>query len=421
MTNVIDVENLSKLYHLGAGGAARHNSLRDTLMSFFRRQNSFEEKQELWALRDVNFQVKQGETLGIVGKNGAGKSTLLKILSRITKPTTGEAAIRGRVGSLLEVGTGFHHELSGRENVFLSGAILGMGRREIERKFDEIVAFAELEKFIETPVKHYSSGMFMRLAFSVAVHLDPEILIVDEVLAVGDSDFQHKSLDKMHEIMNEGRTILFVSHNMSAVTRLCTRAIALNQGRIVCEDTAQKVVNAYLNSGWGIAAEQTWENEPEGAPQNEVVKLKKVRVLDETGSTTGNIEIQKSVGIEIVYEVLEAGHLLIPNFHFFNQEHLNLFAVQDVASAWKNRRREKGIYTTTAWIGGNFFNEGRVIVEVAISSHIPETRVHFRTPEIIGFEVVESEKNNPTRGDFIGTMPGVVRPLAKWQTDVSGV
>jgi lipopolysaccharide transport system ATP-binding protein len=367
----------------------------------------------------VNFEVRQGETLGIVGRNGAGKSTLLKILSRITKPTGGEATVYGRVGSLLEVGTGFHQELSGRENLFLSGAILGMKRREIERKFDEIVGFAELEKIIDTPVKHYSSGMFMRLAFSVAVHLEPEILIVDEVLAVGDSEFQNKSLDKMHEIMNEGRTILFVSHNMSAVTRLCSRAIALNQGEIVCEGAAQKVVNGYLNSGWGISAEKNWEDDPAPSPQNEVVRLKSVRVIDESGATVGNVDIENPVGLEIVYEVLENGHVLIPNFHVFNQERLCLFAVQDVATEWKKRPREKGTYTTTAWIGGNFFMEGRVIVEVAVSSHIPESRVHLRTQEVVGFEVVEYGKSNPTRGDFGGTMPGVVRPQAKWETDLA--
>ena len=416
MTTAVIAENLSKLYRLGA--EARHNSVRDTVMSFFRRRRSYaDSSRDLWALRDVSFELQQGETLGIVGRNGAGKSTLLKILSRITKPTTGEATVYGRVGSLLEVGTGFHQELSGRENIFLNGAILGMKRGEIERKFDEIVAFAELERFIDTPVKFYSSGMFMRLAFSVAAHLEPEILIVDEVLAVGDSDFQHKSLNKMQEIMSQGRTILFVSHNMSAITRLCTRAIALNQGRVVCEGDAQKVVGEYLNSDWGVTAEKVWENERE-APQSEVVRLKKVRVVDETGGTAANIDIEKGVGIEITYEVLESGHILIPNFHFFNQELLYLFAIQDVAGEWKRRPRERGVYTTTARLDGNFFTEGRLIVEIAISTHLPESRVHFRTEETVGFEVVEYSKSSLTRGDYGGKIPGVIRPLAKWETDI---
>jgi len=229
MPTVIKAENLSKLYYLGG---AKHNSLRDAVMSFVSHPTFSRRKDKLWALRDVNFEVKQGETLGIVGKNGAGKSTLLKILSRVTKPTDGTVEIRGRVGSLLEVGTGFHNELSGRENIFLNGAILGMKRREIEKKFDEIVAFAEIEKFIDTTVKYYSSGMFMRLAFSVAAHLEPEILIVDEVLAVGDASFQKKCLGKMDEAAGAGRTVLFVSHNAAALNRLCSTGIYFETGRI---------------------------------------------------------------------------------------------------------------------------------------------------------------------------------------------
>jgi lipopolysaccharide transport system ATP-binding protein len=203
---------------------------------------------ELWALRDVHFEVRHGEVLGILGRNGAGKSTLLKILSRITEPTEGRAEVHGRVASLLEVGTGFHPELTGRENVFLNGAILGMGREEIRRKFDEIVAFAEIERFLDTPVKRYSSGMYTRLAFAVAAHLDPEILIVDEVLAVGDVDFQRKCLGKMQSVSNEGRTVLFVTHNMAVVERLCSRALLFESGRLVMDGTARQVLSTYLSS-----------------------------------------------------------------------------------------------------------------------------------------------------------------------------
>ncbi|HEX8736664.1 MAG TPA: ABC transporter ATP-binding protein [Pyrinomonadaceae bacterium] len=242
---VIKVENLSKLYYLGGG--ARHNSLRDAVMSFVRKPLKTKETHELWALKDLNFTVGDGETLGIIGHNGAGKSTLLKILSRITKPTSGAAEIHGRVASLLEVGTGFHSELSGRENIFLNGAILGMRRGEIERKFDEIVDFAEIEKFIDTPVKFYSSGMYMRLAFAVAAHLEPEVLIVDEVLAVGDMAFQKKCLGKMDEVSKSGRTVLFVSHNLGSLAQICQKGLLLHKGELLAEGGIEETVSRYLD------------------------------------------------------------------------------------------------------------------------------------------------------------------------------
>lgn len=251
MTAIVNVENLSKHYQIGAAPAA-YATLRESLTNAFRRpfaslRGKFSESSEsVWALRDVSFSVVAGEVLGIIGQNGAGKSTLLKILSRITQPTTGRAELYGRAGSLLEVGTGFHPELTGRENIYLNGAILGMTRPEIQRKFDEIVAFAELEKFLETPVKRYSSGMYMRLAFSVAAHLDPEILVVDEVLAVGDAAFQKKCLGRMRDISTEGRTILFVSHNMAAIRSLCNRGILLANGQKVFEGPASECVDRYL-------------------------------------------------------------------------------------------------------------------------------------------------------------------------------
>jgi lipopolysaccharide transport system ATP-binding protein len=252
---VIRVENLGKQYRLGQ--RKRSNSLRESLVSTLkhplrrlsaRGNGPAAVPDTFWALKDVSFEVKQGEVVGIIGRNGAGKSTLLKILSRITEPTVGEIELTGRVGSLLEVGTGFHPELTGRENVFLNGAILGMRREEITRKFDEIVAFAEVEKFIDTPVKHYSSGMYMRLAFSVAAHLEPEILVVDEVLAVGDADFQKKCLGKMGEVAREGRTVLFVSHNMAAIEQLCTTALLLDCGRIRQRGELSRVVAHYLDA-----------------------------------------------------------------------------------------------------------------------------------------------------------------------------
>jgi lipopolysaccharide transport system ATP-binding protein len=251
VTAIVKVENLSKHYQIGASPAA-YATLRESLTNVLRRPFSSlraklsESNESVWALRDVSFTVVAGEVLGIIGQNGAGKSTLLKILSRITQPTKGRAELYGRAGSLLEVGTGFHPELTGRENIYLNGAILGMTRPEIQRKFDEIVAFAELEKFLETPVKRYSSGMYMRLAFSVAAHLDPEILVVDEVLAVGDAAFQKKCLGRMRDISTEGRTVLFVSHNMAAIRSLCHRGILLANGEKAFEGPAGECVDRYL-------------------------------------------------------------------------------------------------------------------------------------------------------------------------------
>jgi lipopolysaccharide transport system ATP-binding protein len=249
----IRVENLGKKYKIGAN-QARYQTLRESIVNGFSysieriKGNSPKENNIIWALKDINFEVKHGEVLGIIGRNGAGKSTLLKILSRITRPTTGRFELNGRVGSLLEVGTGFHPELTGRENIYLSGAILGMKRKEINRKFDEIVDFAEIEKFLDTSVKHYSSGMYMRLAFSVAAHLEPEILLVDEVLAVGDVAFQNKCLNKMDNIANQGRTILFVSHNLTAIGKLCPKSILLNNGKIDQINQSKLSINKYLES-----------------------------------------------------------------------------------------------------------------------------------------------------------------------------
>jgi lipopolysaccharide transport system ATP-binding protein len=239
----ITVDNVSKLYHIGERGP---NSLRDVIARLWRSSHRGRSKSELWALKNVSFEVQQGDTLGVIGRNGAGKSTLLKILSRITKPTKGSASIRGRVGSLLEVGTGFHNELTGRENIYLNGAILGMRHAEIEKRFDEIVAFSEIEQFLDTPVKHYSSGMYMRLAFAVAAHLEPEVLIVDEVLAVGDTGFQNKCLGKMDEVSRSGRTVLFVSHNLGSLAQICNKGILLHKGELVSNGDIRDTVNDYL-------------------------------------------------------------------------------------------------------------------------------------------------------------------------------
>src|SRR5437870_3429424 len=258
----IRVENLSKRYEIGAA-KRRHDTLRDQLAdglkALFRNNGQPRQRKEsIWALKDVSFEIKHGEVVGFIGRNGAGKSTLLKILSRITAPTAGHAEVRGRVGSLLEVGTGFHGELTGRENIYLNGSILGMGRREIARKLSDIVEFSGVEKFIDTPVKRYSSGMYVRLAFSVAAHLEPEILLVDEVLAVGDAEFQRRCLGRMEELSRHGRTVLFVSHQMQVLARLCDRAILLREGRVVEDGPSEQVVAHYLQSEGGAGSRRAW-------------------------------------------------------------------------------------------------------------------------------------------------------------------
>ncbi len=299
MKPIIRVQNLSKLYRIG-GRAAPYQTLRESLVQAVRsplkslRRNGSGADGTIWAVKDVTFDVQAGEVVGIIGRNGAGKSTLLKILSRITEPTTGRVELYGRVGSLLEVGTGFHPELTGRENIFLNGAILGMKRDEVRRKFDEIVAFAEVEKFIDTPVKRYSSGMFLRLAFAVAAHLEPEILVVDEVLAVGDASFQRKCLGKMSDVARQGRTVLFVSHNMGAIQGLCNRAIWLANGKIVGQGETHRVVGEYMDM---IGQDFTVPGESDAGS----LSIQKVLLKNEQGETTTNFSFNSPLAIEIHY------------------------------------------------------------------------------------------------------------------------
>lgn len=422
MTTVIRVENLGKKYRIHHQQRERYTALRDVIAnrakSLFRNPQSAisnpQSIEDFWALKDVSFEIKQGEVVGIIGRNGAGKSTLLKVLSRITEPTTGRVAIKGRIASLLEVGTGFHPELTGRENIYLNGAILGMTKLEIQKKFDDIVSFAEIEKFLDTPVKRYSSGMYMRLAFSVAAHLEPEILLVDEVLAVGDASFQRKCLNKMQEVGQDGRTVIFVSHNMPAVTRLCEKAVLLNNGQKISEGEAQAVVSTYLCSGFGSSAIREWQDVAK-APGNENVRLIAVKVRDDKGAISENIDIRKPVKIEIEYEVLKNGFVLVPNFHFFNEDGLCLFVACDLEPEWKKKPKQIGHYQTTAIIPGNFLAEGTVIINVAISTMDPVI-VHLHELDAVAFQVVDSLDGDSVRGDYAGPMPGVVRPALHWST-----
>ena len=373
-------------------------------------------KSTIWALRDLSFEVKQGELVGIIGQNGSGKTTLLRLLSRISRPTEGRAEIRGRVRALLQVGTGFHPELTGRENVFYNGALLGMSRGEIIGKFDEIVAFSEIESFIDTPVKYYSSGMYVRLAFAVAAHLEPEILLVDEVLAVGDSAFQKKCIGKMEEVSAQGRTVLFVSHNMSTTLRLCTRAILLEKGRKIMDDTAARVISAYLNPWMSAVGERRWDS-PETAPGDDRFRIRSVRVCDEAGTTLDEMDIRRPVGIELEYWVLKPQSRPIPKVAFLNQEGSYLFVSGDMHEPeWSMQPREPGLYRSTCRVPGNFLAEGMVVVTPSITSMDPDVAVHARVQDAVSFQVVDRSEGDGTRGVFPPDWPGLVRPMLKWDT-----
>jgi lipopolysaccharide transport system ATP-binding protein len=369
----------------------------------------------VWALRDVSFAVAHGEVLGIIGRNGAGKSTLLKVLARITEPTAGRAEVYGRVGALLEVGTGFHPELTGRDNVFLNGSILGMDRAYIARRFDEIVAFAGVERFIDTPVKRYSSGMYLRLAFAVAAHLEPEILIVDEVLAVGDASFQKKCLGKMEDVAHEGRTVLFVSHDMGAVTRLCGRTLLLDEGRVLAHGPTAEVVQRYLHSGLGTTAERVWPD-PERAPGDRVARLVAVRVCDERGRPSESVDIRRPVALQVSFDVLEGGHVLVPNLHVHDDRGTMVFVAVDADPAWRRRPRPAGRYVSTARVPGNFLAEGTLVVDAALSTLDPVV-VHAHERDAVAFQVVDGLEGDSARGDYAGPMPGLVRPLLEWTNE----
>jgi len=413
MKPVVRIENVGKRYRIGAlhpGYLTFRELVGGALAAPWRRlRRAGEDARTFWALRGVNLQVRQGELVGIIGHNGAGKSTLLKILSRITRPTTGEVEIFGRVGSLLEVGTGFHPDLTGRENVYLSGAILGMRRAEIARKFDEIVAFSELEKFIDTTVKFYSSGMYVRLAFSVAAHLEPEILIMDEVLAVGDAAFQQKCLDKMREVRRAGRTVFFVSHNLPAVTRLCRRVVLLERGQVVADGEPQEVVNRYLSAGWRTGALREWGGAD--APGDAAARLRSVRVRDEAGETAAALDIRRPFRIEVSFDVLESGRVPVAVVELANEEGTVVFGTRETGGEWRGRGRPAGRYTSAVTIPGNLLAEGSLVAHVSLVSHAPAAALHAHAPNAVAFQVVDR-----AGGDYEGPLPGVVRPLLEWAT-----
>jgi lipopolysaccharide transport system ATP-binding protein len=415
MSLAIEVEGLSKKYRLGEMQAA-YGTLRESLSHAGKRlarQEARSHDREIWALRDVSFDVEEGSVLGVIGRNGAGKSTLLKILTRIVSPTAGEARIRGRVGSLLEVGTGFHSELTGRENIYLNGAILGMKRREIDQRFDAMVEFSGVEKFIDTPVKRYSSGMYVRLAFSVAAHLEPEIMLVDEVLSVGDAEFQRRCLGRMEELGTAGRTVVFVSHMLSSIAQLCDRAIQINGGTIVQDGPPAEVIANYLHQTHSAGIERAWETE-ESAPGDDLVRIMAVRVLPHDGMPPGIVDVRRPIGIETVFRVLRHGKPVFPKIKVLDRESTIAFNAMDTDKRWHEPTRP-GEYVATAWIPGNLLNEGAVSAEVAVCSiDFPKLEHHASVYEAVSFEVLDPGDGDTARGTFGGQWKGVVRPLLEW-------
>ena len=416
----IQATNLGKQYRIGAS-PERYNTLRDSLGGMLKapirriRQGFMPSEDEaqntIWALKDVSFEVEQGQVLGVIGRNGAGKSTLLKILSRVTEPSVGEVRIRGRVGSLLEVGTGFHPELTGRENIYLNGAILGMQRSEIERKFDEIVAFSGVEKFIDTPVKRYSSGMYLRLAFAVAAHLEPEILVVDEVLAVGDAEFQRKCLGKMSDVAQAGRTVLFVSHNMSAILRLTEETIVLERGRLAMRAPTAEAVDYYMSSGFNKTGERVWtpEEVPASARPFRPIAL---RVRDRRGAVVDTVRSVEPFTIEIEYALDAPVQGLRVGLYLMSMRGEHVFTSFDTDDPEKFERytvREAGRYRSVCTVPGDLLNEGRYALGINASAY--RVRRFFQDENALVFTV---DGTGAPGKQWPEQRMGLVRPRLDW-------
>jgi lipopolysaccharide transport system ATP-binding protein len=418
---VIRVEALGKMFRIGyaqdGGSSFSYRTLRDEINNVFRSLHTSSskknDKRTIWALRDISFEVRRGQVLGIIGRNGAGKSTLLKILSRVTEPTQGYAEIRGRVGALLEVGTGFHPELTGRENIYLNGAILGMKRREIERKFDEIVAFSEVEKFIDTPVKRFSSGMYLRLAFAVAAHLEPEILVVDEVLAVGDAEFQRKCIGKMNDVAEQGRTVLFVSHNMSAILRLTEECLVLEDGRLALRAPTAQAVDYYMAAGLSNAGEKWWRSEEISA--NAPFRPIALRVCDQLGQMVDVVRSTETFTIEFEYELNQAITGLRVGFYLLTlrgEYVLTSFDTDDPDQFERHATRFRGRYISRTTIPANFLNEGRYIVAVNASTF--RIQRYFQDEHALAFSI---DGTGAPGKQWPETRLGPVRPALHWQIE----
>ncbi|MCB9302103.1 MAG: ABC transporter ATP-binding protein [Lewinellaceae bacterium] len=423
---IIKVENLGKKYIIGhkvdGGAITGYHTLRDritdtinwlknkSISTLTGKKINGPAYEEFWALKDISFEIQAGEITGIVGRNGAGKSTLLKLLSRITEPTTGEIILNGRVASLLEVGTGFHPELTGRENIYLNGAVLGMSRAEIKKKFDEIVAFSEVEQFLDTPVKRYSSGMYVRLAFAVAAHLEPEILVVDEVLAVGDAAFQKKCLGKMGDVSRQdGRTVLFVSHNMIAVKSLCKRAIWLERGQVQADGPPHEVVANYLESNIFQQNARTWDDIDQ-APGNDILRLHQISVRPENGLPSDPITMETPFVIEVEFWNLLPDAFLHINLHLITEDQIIAFCTSsEDAPKWRHGPFPVGLFRTTCKIPGNFLNNGIHQISIIVVQDL--SKVIDQHEEVISFEVLDMKARLE---GYYGKEPGVICPIFDW-------
>ena len=423
MKPIIKVEGLGKRYRIGAN-VASYRTLRETFSAAVtaplrRLSRSGDSQQDLWALDDINFDVHRGEVIGVIGRNGAGKSTLLKILTRITEPTRGRVELYGRVGSLLEVGTGFHPELTGRENIYLNGAILGMSRDEISRRFDEIVSFAETEQFLDTPVKRYSSGMYMRLAFAVAAHMESEILLIDEVLAVGDYEFQKKCVGKMKNVSEGGRTVLFVSHNMGVVSNLCSRVIWLDRGRIRAQGATNEVVADYASSGINAGGEVLWSDDEE-APAGNGVRLRAVRVMGNRG-VTPDILINEPVTVEIEYSNSKPDNLVVWGIEVKDKVNAYVFATNNRPSAnavvdeWYGKPSPVGVFKTRCEIPPNLLNSDFYSIDLRMVNQYNEAQ--FCVENVVALNVHETGEMTT---EYSGAWPGAVRPRLAWTTEYLG-
>ncbi len=412
MKPAIEIRNLGKEYKLAT--SQRYVALRDIISGSVKNLFNTRKKpiEKFWALQNIDLDIQPGERVGIIGRNGAGKSTLLKIISRITPPTTGSAIIRGRVGSLLEVGTGFHPELTGRENIYLNGSILGLKKTEINKQLDAIIDFSGVEKFIDTPLKHFSSGMQLRLAFSVAAHLEPEILLIDEVLAVGDMEFQKKCIGKMEEVSNkDGRTIVFVSHQLSYITSLCNKAILLNGGKILEVGRPSNIINKYVTD---IANSDLSKNK--NLEGNEVVSLIAIRVINKKGELGESFSVAEKIGIEMHYHVKKGEHILWLGYNVHNKDGVNVFDTHSVNTSLYNKPHEPGEYKAIAWIPEHLLNTGLFFISCAIFNHAEQV-VHFHKKDAMVFNVYDVFDESTARGLSPGDFPGIVRPLLDWQIE----